>query len=113
MSYQETAVEIDCEMEKFNEAKKINRFTVLSLWYHVNYCQKSPCNNCKLIIDFKDYYLANCGHSDKIICHFQQHCKQHHNEFYYLFKFLKSIAAIEIEKIKLDFKLKTLLENGL
>ena len=40
MSYQETAVEIECDTEKFNKARKFNRFTVLSLWYHVNYCQK-------------------------------------------------------------------------
>ena len=40
MSYQETAVETELEIEKFNEARKINRFTVSSLWYHVTYCQK-------------------------------------------------------------------------
>ena len=56
MSYQETVVEIEREMEKINEARKINRFTVLSLWYQVNYCQKSPCNKCKFIIDFKDSF---------------------------------------------------------
>ena len=65
MSHQD--VEIEREIEKFNEARKINRFTVFSLWYHVKFCQKSPCNNCKFIIDFKDYFLANCDHSDNLL----------------------------------------------
>ena len=96
MSYEETAVEIERATEKFNKAKTVNRFTALCLWYHVNYCQKSPCNNFLLNIDWLS--------SDEII-YFQNYCRQHYNEFYHLFKFLKSIAAIEREKINLEIKL--------
>ena len=36
MSYQETAVEIKREIEKFKEARVINRFVILSILFHVN-----------------------------------------------------------------------------
>ena len=42
MKYQETAVETAKEIEKFNEAKRIHRFVILCLYYHVNQCRKNP-----------------------------------------------------------------------
>ena len=35
MSHQETAVEIKREIEKFKEARVINRFLILSILFHV------------------------------------------------------------------------------
>ena len=40
-SYQETAVETEREIEKFQEARVINRFIILSILFHVNHCQKN------------------------------------------------------------------------
>ena len=39
MSYQETAVEIGREIENFKKARVIDRFVILSILFHVNYCQ--------------------------------------------------------------------------
>ena len=115
MSYQETAVEIEKEIEKFNDARLINKFISLITWYHFKYCEKSPCGSCKLIKDFKDSFLFNFDKmtSSNIICYFQNHCRQNYNEFCFLFKLLKSIAAIERERRKLKIRLETLIRNGL
>lgn len=56
MEYCETAVEIEREVKQFNEAIAVNRFIILCIWYHVDYCKRSPCSNCKFIKDFKDIF---------------------------------------------------------
>ena len=106
-------MEIEREVEKFNDGSIVNRFMISGIWYHVNYCRKSPCSNCKFIQDFKEYFLSNFNRksSSEIISYFQNHCRQHYNEFYFLFKLLESISAIEKQKIQLDIKLRNLIEN--
>ena len=42
MEYCETAVEIEREVKQFNEAIAVNRFIILCIWYHVDYCKKKP-----------------------------------------------------------------------
>ena len=115
MDYCETAVEMEREVEKFNEARTVNRFMILCIWYHLNYCKKSPCSNCKFIKDFKDYFLSNFNQksSSEIIFYFQNHCRQNYNEFYVLFKLSKSIAAIKKHKIQLEIKLRNIIQNGM
>ena len=50
--------------------------------------------------------------SSNVICYFQNHCRQNYNKFYFLFKLLKSIEAIERERRKLEIKLENLIGNG-
>ena len=40
MKYPETAVEIQREIEKFNEARRVYKFIILCLYYDVNPCKK-------------------------------------------------------------------------
>ena len=56
MSYHKTAIDIEREIEKCNETRVVNRFMILSLWYHVSYCQKG---SSRFIADFKNYFLTN------------------------------------------------------
>ena len=49
----------------------------------------------------------------EIISYFQNYCRCNYHDFYYHSKLLKSIAAIEKEKLKLDIKLKNLIKNGM
>ena len=115
MSYQETAVEIEREIEKFTEARVINRFVILSILFHVNDYQRKPCSRCRFILDFKEYFLFNFERMkySEIISYFQNYCRCNYHDFYYHSKLLKSIAAIEKEKLKLDIKLKNLIKNGM
>ena len=53
MKYQETAVEIEREIEKFNEARRIYRFIILCLYYHVNPCKK---DDCKFVLDYRKFF---------------------------------------------------------
>ena len=52
MSYEKTAVETEWELEKFKEAREINRFVILSILFHVSYCQRKSCSRCRFISDF-------------------------------------------------------------
>ena len=51
--------------------------------------------------------------SSEIISYFQNYCRYKYHDFYYLYKLLKSIAAIEKEKLNLEKKLKNLIKNRL
>lgn len=86
-------MEIEREVETFNDGRIVNRFMISCIWYHVNYCRKSPCSNCKFIQDFKEYFLFNFNRksSSGIISYFQHHFRQHYNQFYFLFKLLESM----------------------
>ena len=114
MSYEKTAVETEWGIEKFKEAREINRFVILSILFHVNYCQRKPCSRCRFISDFKKYFLLNFERmkSFEIISYFQNYCRYNYHDFYYLFKLLKSIAVIEKEKLNLEKKLENLIKNG-
>ena len=59
MKYQETAVEIEKEVEKSNESKRIHRFVTLCLYYHVNLCRNNNCSNCKFIMEDRNFFLSN------------------------------------------------------
>ena len=108
MKYQETAVEIEKEIKKFNEAKIIHKFVILRLYYHVNLCRKNYCNNCKFIMEYRIFFLSNYNQktSEEIISYFQQYCRQNYDDFYSLFLFLKSLTAIKNERLNLENKLK-------
>ena len=56
MKYQETAVEIEKEVEKSNESKRIHRFVTLCLYYHVNLCRNNNCSNCKFIMEDRNFF---------------------------------------------------------
>ena len=46
-----------------------------------------------------------------MISYFQQYCRQNYVDFYFLSSFLKSLAAIEKERLNLENKLKNTLEQ--
>ena len=52
MRYQETAIEIEKEIENFNRAQRICRFVLLCINYHVNQCRKTDCSNYEFILDY-------------------------------------------------------------
>ena len=82
-------------------------------YYHVNPCRKNNCNNCKFIMEYSKFFLSNYNQkiSKEIISYFQQYCRQNCDDFYFLFLFLKSLAAIEKERLNLENKLKNMLEQ--
>ena len=85
----------------------------MCLYYHINSCKKDDCNDCKFVLDYRKNVLSNYNHktSEELIFHFQQYCRQNYNDFYSMFLFLQSIAAIDKEKSKLEGKLKSILEK--
>ena len=56
MKYQETAAEIEKEIQVFNEAKRIHRVVILCRYYHVNPCRKNNCNNYKVIMEYRNLF---------------------------------------------------------
>ena len=58
MISRETAAEIGKEIEKFNDARLINKFISLTTWYSFNYNGKSPCGSCKFIKGLIDFFCS-------------------------------------------------------
>ena len=86
MKYQETAAEIEKEIQVFNEAKRIHRVVILCRYYHVNPCRKNNCNNCKFITEYRNLFLSNYNQktSEEMISYFVQCCRQNYDDFYFL-----------------------------
>ena len=78
MKYLETAAEIEKEIQKLNEAKRIRRVSILCRYYHVNPCIKNNCNSCKFIIEYRNLFLSNYNQktSEEMISYFVQCCRQ-------------------------------------
>lgn len=51
MIFEEMAVKIEKEIEKFINVQIIYRFIVLCFFYHVNSCQRTNCDNCKFTLE--------------------------------------------------------------
>lgn len=49
--------------------------------------------------------------SSEIISYFQNYCRYNYHDLYFLFKLLKSIEAVEKEKLRLEKKLEDLVKN--
>ena len=66
-----------------------------------------------LLWSIEIFFLSNYNQktSEEMISFFQQYCRQNYDDFYSLFLFLKSLAAIEKERLNLENKLKNMLEQ--
>ena len=113
MRYQETAVEIEKEIEKFNRAQRICRFVLLCINYHLNLCRKTDCSNCKFILEHRNFFLDSYSkkNSEEMIDYSQQYCRKNDDDFYLLSCFLRSLIAIERGRLELENKLKKTLEK--
>lgn len=98
MSYKETAVVIEEDTEKFDQHISLCSF------YHLNCCERGDdFTNCNFVINIRYVYVENLiGGSD--IDNLQNYCRKYLGSFFSLKTFLKSLASIEREKIKLEKK---------
>ena len=54
--HEETAIEIEKEIEKFNSGKRVDHFVILYLHYHHVKSEKNPCSYCEFIAECKDFF---------------------------------------------------------
>ena len=57
MKFEETAIDIEKVIEKFQDVKIIYRCCLLSMYYHVNLCKRNNCKCCDFIMDFNSFLL--------------------------------------------------------
>ena len=112
--FEETAVVIEKEIEKLYNSKKFNQFICLCTVYHVNRCQNEKCINCNFLNELEHVYFENYPDEVNGTECLQNLCRVHFGSFFSLTCFLKSVAAIEREKIKLESKFNEILQiwNG-
>ena len=101
--FEEMAVITEKEIEKLYNFQKFNQFICLCNIYHINRCEHDNCNNCNFVnklehIFFENYPgQVNGTEPYKIVA-------EYHGNFFSLTSFLKCLASIEREKIKLELK---------
>ena len=54
--HEETAVEIEKEIEKFNSGKGVDHFVILCLHYHHVQSEKNPYSYCEFIAECKHFF---------------------------------------------------------
>ena len=105
-----TAVIIEKEIEKLDCLEKIQRFITLCSFYHVDRCKHNNCVNCSFINKLSYIYTENFPDEKNGTLGLQQFCREYFGSFFSLTTLLKSLAAVEKEKIKLELKFKALFE---
>lgn len=108
--YKETAVIVEKEIEKLNSFKKIDQYIRLSTYYHVNRCEKDDCTNCTFINKICYIYHENYTDKENEVMNLQNICRKHYGSFFTSTVFLKSLAAVEKKKQKLESKFNELLK---
>ena len=105
-----TAVIIEKEIEKLDCLEKIQRFVILCFFYHGDLCKHNNCVNCSFIDKLSYIYTENFPDKKSGMLGLQQFCRKYFGSFFSLTTLLKSLAAVEKEKIKLELKFKALFE---
>ena len=84
MIYEEMAVVIEKVIEGLNDSKKIDRFIVLSLYYHVICRKHSNCSKCKFMIELRNIYLTyiNVKTAEKLVNFLQKHRREYFGSFF-------------------------------
>lgn len=55
MKFEETAVDIEKTIKRFQNTKIIDSLCILSMYYHVNLCKRNSCKSCDFIMDDNDF----------------------------------------------------------
>ena len=97
----ETAVIIEKEIEKLDYLKKFKRFITLCYLYHVDRYKHNNCVNGSFIDKLSYIYTESFPDEVNGTLSLQKFCREYFGSFYSLTTLLKSLAAVEKEKIKL------------
>ena len=108
--FEEAAVIIKKEIKMLHNFKKFNQFICLCNIYHINQCEHDDCNNCDFVNEHERIYFKN--YLDKVngTESLQKCCREYHGNFFSLTSFLKCLASIEREKVKLELKFNNILQ---
>ena len=100
----ETAVIIQKDIEDLN---MLDQYINLSSYFHLNRSECDDCDNCNFLLNLRYIYLEvlvnqNGDGVEKL----RNYCRHFFGNFFSLRTFLRSLAAIEREKVKLEKNLK-------
>lgn len=107
----ETAVAIEKDIEDLSTLKKSDQYINLSSFYHLNRCRIEKCENCKFSANLRHIYVESLVNSTGSVDKLQSSCGHSYGTFYSLRILIRSLAAIETERIKLENKFINVLET--
>ena len=113
MVHEETAVIKEKEIEKLNTLEKFDKFIRLSTYFHVNRSENDDCKNCTFINKICYIYKGNYKGGENDVLRLQNICRKYFGNFFSMTVFLKSLAAVERKKEKLEQRFNDLLKYGI
>ena len=105
-----TAVAIEKHIEDLSTLKKFDWYINLSSFYYSNHCRIEKYENCKFSANLPHIYVESLVNSTGSVDKLQSSCGHNYGTFYSLRILIRSLAAIERERIKLENKFIKVLE---
>ena len=106
----EPSVTVEIDIKQMNTMDKFNRFIGLCAHYHLNRCKNGPkCGNCTFTLNFRFVYVQYLISGDGVR-HLQDYCHLYNRNFFSLRTFLKSLASVEREKVKVEKEFQDILK---
>lgn len=94
MKIVETVVDIEGIIESHCTEKRIKRFGVLCMHFHINLCLRKNCSSCKFVNEFVTFCYGLIFLPKKVF-DFQHHFRIHHKEFHDFHHLLMSLVEKE------------------
>ena len=98
----ETAVQIEKDIEELSSFRKFDNFLKLADFYHVERCESIDCSSCLFLINLRYLYIQTTVLEHDSGAPLQKFCRIKHINFHSIKLLLRSLAAIEREKLRLD-----------
>ena len=99
----ERAVIIQKDIADLNMLNRFDQYINLSTYFHLNRSERHDCDNCNFLLNLRYIYVEvlvnqNGDGVEKL----RNYCRHFFGNFFSLRTFLRSLAAIEREKVKLE-----------
>ena len=88
------------EVSEYNTMKKFYDFLKLLDFHHVERCEYVDCSTCFLFtINLTHLYVQISLHKQNYLILLQSFCRMRINQFYYCRLFLKTLGALEKQRV--------------
>ena len=93
------------EVSEYSTMKKFDDFLKLLDFHHVERCEYVDCSACLFTINLTHLYVQISLHKQNSVILLQSFCRMRINQFYYCRLFLKTLGALEKQRVlaEIDF----------
>ena len=104
------AVQIEKDIEELSSLEKLDWFLKLTDFYYVERCENIDYSNCLFVINLRYLYVQNAVVKYNSVAPLQKYCRLKYDNFHSVRLLLRSLGAVQKERVKLDEEFQEILE---